>query len=251
MVENRDNINQLVKDLEFIKAAVKRNHPVFQQWAAATPMKLLMAYYGTGTIIVALLFQFSIGQYGSFTAIPGTVKVLLFAFLAVIGISATFLKWATMNRSARRIDRGLGMWSLLWKYYMYRGIHVYAPLTVLTFGLIVYFAFHGPSRLIIGVVGLYVGVLMNIFAIAVSLFEYYVFGYWMLAAGVLSFLLPGVAGGIWIAVYGAGCFAFIAATAVRAGREEPELPRAVRRDAVRRDAAQRDAARRPSGRTRG
>ncbi len=234
MVENRDNINQLMKDLEFIKAAVKRNQPVFQQWAASMPTKLLMAYYGAGTIIVSLLFQYCLGQYGSFSAIPGTVKFLLFAFLAVIAISATFLKWVVMSRSARQVNRGLGLWPLLWKYYLNRGIHIYAPLTTLTIGLVIYFAVHGPARLIIGVAGVYSGLLMNFFAISVTLFEYHVFGYWMLAVALLSFLLPGVAGGIWIAAYGVGFFAFLVATAVRASREETELPRAVRRDHGRR-----------------
>ena len=214
-MESRENINQLVKDLEYIKAAVKRNHPVFQQWASSTPMKLLMVYYGAGTIVVALLFQFFIFHYGTFGAVPDTVRILLFAFLAVIVISATFMKWATMNRSAKRIDRKLGMWSLVWKYYFYRGIHVHAPLAVLTFGLIFHFCLHGPTRLIIGVAGMYTGIYLNLFAITVNLLEYYVFGYWMIAASLMSLLLPGIAGGFWVALYGIGCYAFVVAVGIR------------------------------------
>ncbi len=214
-MESRDNINRLVKDLEYIKAAVKRNQPVFQQWAATTPMRLLMGYYGAGTIAVALLFQLFIIHYASFGGIPEMVKILLFAFLAVIAISATFLKWATMSRSAKRIDRKLGMWSLVWKYYFYRGIHVHAPLAALTFGLIFYFCLYGPGRFIIGVVGMYTGLYMNLFAVTVNLLEYYVFGYWMIAASILSLLLPGIPGGFWVALYGVGCYAFVVAVGIR------------------------------------
>ena len=204
MTENRERLSQLVKDLEVIKAAVKRNQPVFAEWTASMPMRLLMTYYGAGTIVVSLLFQLCINQYGSFAGIPATVRILLFTVLAVIAVSATFLKWATASRSARRIDRNLGMWALIWKYYLRRAVHVFAPLTLLTFGLIVYFAVHGPSRLIIGVVGLYTGFYMNIAAVTVSLFEYFVFGYWMMAVSVLSMVISGVAGGIWIPLFGAG-----------------------------------------------
>ncbi|WP_455382818.1 hypothetical protein [Salinispira pacifica] len=119
-MERRENVTQLLKDLEYIKAAVKRNHPVFQEWATSMPTRLMMSYFGTATIVVALIFQICISQYGSFAAIPGTVKLLLFAFLGVVLLSATFLKWATLNRSARRIDRKLRAWPLVWEAYINR-----------------------------------------------------------------------------------------------------------------------------------
>ena len=56
---------------------------------------------------------------------------------------------------------------------------------------------------------------MNLFAVSAGLFEYYLFGYWMLAVGVVGLFLPGLPGGIWIALFGLGCYVFIVANALR------------------------------------
>ena len=219
-MESRENIAQLAKDIEYIKAAVKRNNSVLQEWANTAPTRLLMLYYGTGTIFVSLLFQYCIYQYHSFVLIPSPVKVLLFAFLAVVTISATILKYATMSRSARKMDRKLGMWPLAWKYFYHRVIHLALPITVITAGTIVYFAKFGPDRLIIGVAALYTGFFMNLFASSVDLLEYYVCGYWLLVTAVLSMLIPIIPGGIWISIcFGAGFYLFFVVTAVRARRD--------------------------------
>jgi hypothetical protein len=50
---------------------------------------------------------------------------------------------------------------------------------------------------------------------------------------VLSILIPGVAGGIWIALFGAGCFAAIGANAVRRRRDGRREPQRVGRAASR------------------
>jgi len=219
-MENRENIAQLAKDVEYIKAAVKRNHPVLREWANTAPTRLLMLYYGTGTVVVSLLFQYCIHQYRSFALIPSAVKLLLFAFLAVVTISATVLKYATMSRSARKMDRKLGMWPLAWQYFYHRVIHVVLPITAIAAGTIIYFATVGPNRLIIGVAALYTGLFMNLFASSVDMIEYYACGYWLLVTAALSMLIPAIPGAIWISIcFGAGFYLFFVVTALRASKD--------------------------------
>jgi hypothetical protein len=77
----------------------------------------------------------------------------------------------------------------------------------------------GRGFYIVGTIGLFSGILMNLLAAAFRQSEYLAFGYWLLLAATASFFVPGLSAALWFAiVFGVGCLVFSTAAAAMARR---------------------------------
>lgn len=218
--ENSENVEQLVRDLEYVKAAVKRNYPILREMMSPRSLRGYVMYVGTVVIVISLLFQFVIRAYGSLSTAPQVVRTLLLVFIAFIALSVTFMKWTTLNRSARRIDRRLSPWSVVREYYMAQVIHVDLPLLLAGGCVIVYLALSGHGFYITGALAVTFGLVMNVLGAYTRLREYLFFGYWVLLTGALSMLVPAVSAGVWVsAVFGGGCYVFALASVIQGRRD--------------------------------
>lgn len=215
-MEERVNLAQLLRDLEVIKEATKRNRVVLREVYSPRRLRFFMLYFATAVVLLSLLFQYCVGLFGSYAALPPVVKLLLFAVIAVLGLSIGVLKWVSIDRSAKSVDTKLSMGTILRDHLRPFLVHIYFPFFLLTLGGACFAAASGHAGAIVGIVAIFMALVMNYVGLSVGLADYLVFGYWLLITGVLSLLVPGVAVGIWVAIcFGGGSYALVIAAALR------------------------------------
>ncbi|HUZ18830.1 MAG TPA: hypothetical protein VMV68_10620 [Spirochaetia bacterium] len=215
-MEHEDDVGQLIQDLQYIKEAVKRNHAVLREIVAPPRFQWLLLYIGTSIVLVSLLFQYCIGQFGSFQAVPQVAKLLLYVVIAVVAASTVFFKFMVLNRGAKQIDRRLTVWKVYRENLVPIILHIYLPLLVVTLAVAVYCAHSGHGADIVGVVAIGVGFFLNVGAVVAGVPEYEILGYWLLVSGTLSLFVPGISGGVWSAIcYGGGSYAIVIALQIQ------------------------------------
>lgn len=218
-MEEKVILGQLLRDLEVIKEATKRNRVVLREVYSPERLRFFMLYFATAVVLVSLLFQYCIDLYGSYAALPPVVRLLLYVVIVVMGLSIAVLKWVSIGRSAKSVDSKLSMWAILRDHMRSFIVHIYLPFFLLTLGCAYFVAATGHGAAIVGILAIFMALVMNYVGITVGLADYLAFGYWLLVTGVLSLLLPAVAAGIWIAIcFGGGAYFLLIAAAVRKRR---------------------------------
>jgi hypothetical protein len=220
-MESNGRVSQLVSDLEYLKAAIKRNIPVLREISLSANFRILLWYGASALVALSLAFELLIRHYGGFVALPAPVKAGLFLAIATGATVGGFMKWRTFNRVARSIDRKLSAFAIFRTYYSATLLHVYLPLIAIAAAAVVFFALSGRGSLIVGAVALFGGILYNLLATSVNLREYLVCGYWLLLGAVASFLLPSVPSALWVAIIFGGGFFALAIAAEIAVRRRP------------------------------
>jgi len=214
-MQDRKQIARLMRDLDEIKAAVKRNNPLLRELVTSRFYWWLVTLFGFVIAAFALALHCLVARYGGYAAIPSSVKTPFWIAAAVAGIATYVFRVAGVIRTVRRIDPRLTIWSLFWDHNLGEFFHIMGPLILIAAGATVFLARIGQPFFIVGVWGLALGVIWNLLGFAVHLIELYVMGYWYIAAAALSFFIPGVSASVWTAVcVGGGSLAYVATTAL-------------------------------------
>ncbi len=134
-------------------------------------------------------------------------------------IAGGIVKTLTIRRAARSVDRRLTVLAFFTRYYGPMVTHLYPPLILILIGVCAWLLATGRGFSIVGTIGLFSGILLNLLAAAFRQNEYLAFGYWLLLTGAASFFVPGLSAALWFAiVFGVGCLVFSAAATVMARR---------------------------------
>jgi len=214
-MQDRKQIARLMRDLDEIKAAVKRNNPLLRELVTSRFYWWLIVLFGFVIAAFALGLAWLVGRYGTYGAIPASVRTAFWIVAAGAGVATYTFRVVGVVRTIRRIDPRLTIWSLFWDHNLGEFFHIMGPVFLMAVGATVFLARLGQPFFIVGAWGLALGVTWNLVGFAVHLVELYVMGYWYIAAGALSFFIPGVSAGVWTAVcVGGGSLAYVAAAAV-------------------------------------
>lgn len=211
----REEIAQLIRDLSEIRAAVRRNQSILREMVEGARFELYIVMMGIAVSAVALLFTAVTRSYGAFAEAPPGVRALLFGLVALTTIGFSFWKWRVMRSSVGSNDGEVGPWKAVASFYRGPFLPYLVPLLVLTGGVITYLALSGNGSFIVGTTAIASGLLLNDLSSRIRAREYYLFGFWLMAGGAVSFFLRGIAGGVWCAIiYGGACLVFFLAAEI-------------------------------------
>ncbi len=213
-MRDRSQIARLLRDLDEIKVAVKRNRTVLRELVVTPIFRWLIPGFGAAVLVLAALFQYLIGLYGSYAAIPTPVLGAIWTCSAAALAAFSAAKIIGISLAIKKIDPELSRWKLFTTQYA--GVaHISVPLLVITVGASIHFARAGQALPIVGICGIYYGIIANALASAVSMSEYLVYGYWLMASASACFFFPGIPATVWaVIVFTGGSAAFAVSTAI-------------------------------------
>jgi hypothetical protein len=218
-MDRDEKIAQLAEDLEQVRSAVNRNATVLREVMGPMHYRGLLLYSGIASIALCLAFHLVARAYGGFAPAPSWMRAVLVIATAAAVIGGGVAKMLTVDRAARSADRRLSVASFFRRYYGPMIVHLYPPLILMLLGVCAWLFATGRGFYVVGTLGLFSGILMNLLAAAFRQNEYLVFGYWALLAGAASFFVPGLSAALWFAiVFGLGCLAFSTAATLLARR---------------------------------
>jgi len=203
-MQDRTRIARLLKDLDEIKAAVKRNSPVLREIVTAKFYWWLVLVFGASGCLFAVAMHLLITRFGGYDAIPVPIRTVFWLAAALAGAVMYAYRVRGVLFTIRKMDHRLTFWSLLGDHTVAEFFHVYGPMSALAVGLTIYLSRTGNSYFIVGVWALHIGLSWNLIGFAVHLLEFYVSGYWCLAIGTLSIFFPGVSASLWVAICAGG-----------------------------------------------
>jgi hypothetical protein len=221
-MRDSQRIARLFRDLDEIKAAVRRNSPVLREIVTARFYWWLLLIFGAGVIVFSVVMHFLILRYGGYGAIPASVKAAFWAVAAAVSAVLYAFRVRGVLRTIKQIDSRLTLLSLLGDHNIGEFMHLYGPLCLIAAAATIYLSRTGHSFYIVGTWGLCLGLTCNLLAFAAHLVEYYVLGYWCIIAAAVSFFVPGISAPLWTAIcFGGGCVAYAAVAEVVRQRELP------------------------------
>jgi len=214
-MHDRKQIARLMRDLDEIKAAVKRNNSLLRELVTSRFYWWLVVLFGFVIAAFSLALQYLVTRHGGYGAIPPSVRTVFWIAAAIAGVATYVFRVTGVLRTVRRLDPRLTIWSLFWDHNLGEFFHVMGPLILIAAGVTVALARLGQPFFIVATWGLAFGVIWNLVGFAVHLVELYVMGYWYIAAAALSCFVPGVSASVWTAIcVGGGSLAYVATTAV-------------------------------------
>jgi len=222
-MQDRSRIARLLKDLDEIKAAVKRNSPVLREIVTARFYWWLILSFGAAGCVFAVAMHLLVTRFGGYDAIPASLRTVFWVAAGLAGVVLYAFRVRGVLLTIRRMDHRLTLWSLLGDHTVAEFFHVYGPLSALAVGLTIYLSRTGNSYYIVAVWALHVGLAWNLIGFAVHLLEFYVVGYWCLVIGALSIFFPGVSASLWVAICAGGWSITYAAASWLVTRENVPL----------------------------
>ncbi len=213
-------LERLAADLETVKNAVNRSASVLREVMGPVHYRGLLLYAGAATIALCLAFQLAPLPWGSFAASPAWLRSLLVAATAAAVIGGGVVKTLSVSHATHAVDRKLGFFSFFRRYYGSIVVHLYLPLALILVGACAWLLATGRGFFVVGAIGLFAGILMNILGSPFRQRQYLLFGYWLLLTSAASFFVPGLPPALWFAViFGFGCLGlWTAATLARPQR---------------------------------
>ena len=222
-MHDKHRIARLIRDIDEIKAAVKRNSPVLREIVTARFYWWLILVFGLVVAAFSLIMQLLVQHYGGYGAIPATAKTVFWVVAAASGITLYTFRVRGVLRIIKRIDPRLTFLSLLGDHDIGEFMHLYIPFCLIAVGTTLYLSASGHPFYIIGTWGLCLGLTVNLIAFAAHLVEFYVLGYWYLGTAALSFFLQGISASLWTAIcLGGGSAAYAIVTLVTRGGRRNE-----------------------------
>ena len=181
---NGGQIEKLLEDISSIKSVINKNKPLLEQILNPAHFRLLPLLAGVSFIGFSMLFYFLIQYYGSFSAIPVSVRYAIYFAIGLDWILMQYLKRRIFLKTGRRIDPTFTIGRLLKEFFVYRISHIYVPVMALIIFLIFYFTYRNIPYYIVPAASIGVGFLYNFIGTVTELRQYLIIGYWFLITGV-------------------------------------------------------------------
>jgi len=214
-MQDQHRIARLMRDINEIKAAVKRNSPVLREILTARYYWLHLLAFGVAVVVFSVIMHFLVRAYGGYAAIPAVARAVFWIVAVAVGLSIYVYRVRGVLRTVKSIDRRLNLWALLGDHDIGEFMHIYVPLAVISAAASVFLFRAGESFYIIAVWAGCLGLTLNLAAFAAHIAEFYVGGYWTLVTGGLSIFVPGISASLWIAIcFGGGSIAYVVFSAL-------------------------------------
>ena len=180
---DNDQVEKLLEDIASIKEVINRNEPIIQQVINLSHFRLLSLLSGIGVTVFSLLFYFLINIFGTHSAIPSTLKWIIYTAIIVITVVLTVMKQRLYLSSLKKIDSTLTLSWLFRELFSNRFVHIYLSSIFLNIFLIFFFIYKGIPYFIIPSIALWIG-LFGIAGTMLYIKHSLLTGYWFFITGI-------------------------------------------------------------------
>jgi hypothetical protein len=204
---DKEQLDELVRDLKTLKSSIKKNRTVIYEMMIGKQLGILALVMGIALTGFALTAHFLTLAFGSWSAIPASIRIVMAAVIALLAASGALFKFIGMSGRAKEMGSVSSLKEFIIIYYSSGTLlhNTIAACLIIVAGSVLA-VLSGHPWLILPLISAAIVFPVNDIATASGLKEYNILGYWCLAAGVSSFLyverLPFIA----LAISGGGMF---------------------------------------------
>ena len=189
---SREQVDKLAEDISFVKKAIEKNSSILRQIDFRRSLRAVVLLTALSVFFFCGLFHVLIRHFGSFTAIPSSLKAIAFCAIALDAGALGIFKNVGVLRSARAYDPGISLFRLIREYYSARMYHHFIPTGLVVAFFCIYAAATDHSRFIVPLLSIGVGLLYNAFDTFLRLDEFLWTGYWFVATGCILVVFNSV-----------------------------------------------------------
>jgi hypothetical protein len=201
-----DELENLSRDIMALRRAVRKANPFLRSVVEIRDYAVISLILGFLVIAFCLASHFLIAAYGSFWATPAWWKLSSWIALAVFFGLGAIAKWLIIGKRAAETEKGATFFTVI--QAMYGGVWANMNLPILVcIATVAAFAIRiGHPWYLIPAFGVFMGLACNAIALSVEAREYFLMGWYSLAAGLLSLFFIEEAPFVWTAIVLGGIF---------------------------------------------
>jgi hypothetical protein len=200
---------EMLRDIEGIRKAVRRNNPVLRQILASRAFAIFTLAYGVLVFAFCLPLQFYLGKTGSLDAIPPAFKTLSFIALVLLLPAGGIIKWTLFRIRLAKADAGSNYMALLKTFYGGAWFHLNVPLMIAAITGVAFAISLGQAWYSVPICAVCFSLLFTNLGSALQMKEYIVSGWYFFVAGLVSLFFVTSAPFLWVAiVFGGFCIVF-------------------------------------------
>jgi hypothetical protein len=207
---SREQVDQFIEDISFVRKAIQKNTSVLQQMDFRTSLRLTVLLSAIGTFVFCGLFHIVIGRFGGFSAIPTAIKAILFSAVALAFILIGLVKNSGIMKSARSIDPRISIMRLMREYYTIRVYHHFVPLVMVMAFSVIYAGVSGNFQMIIPLLAIGAGLVFNGLGALLRVDEFFWAGYWLLVTGAIVLVYHAISPLLALSLTGGGSLLLLA-----------------------------------------
>lgn len=185
---NNDQIERLLEDIALIKATINRSKPVLYKILNLGVFRWFLLTVGFSIIGFSLLIFFLTQYYGSYAAIPGTLKYIIYAAIAVAGVIQQIWKGRAYSASVKQFDRNLTLGWLLKEFYSNKISLIYVSHVILMIFLSIYFIVRHIPYFIIPTISLITALISISYGVILQIRYTLLVGYWLFITGIITLI---------------------------------------------------------------
>jgi hypothetical protein len=203
---DEERLERLARDIDELKAAVKKNDPLLREILTQKGWILLALGGGLGVSLFALPAHFLSAAYGGFDAIPAPARAALWAALALACVGGGTWKLLLISRRIVEVDRKSSLGDVMESFFGVGSIHVTAGMLVAITAAIAFSSWSGSPWHALPAIGIALGLWMNSVGAQTRVREYLAAGWWSIVSGCAGLFFVPKAPFLWIFIIFAGMF---------------------------------------------
>ncbi len=180
---------ELLKDLQLIKEAVKKNNSILKSVSLSEGLKSTGLMTGIFIIFISLVLLWLEHNYGSYALIPAAVKTGFYMFVGFCSVGLMINKVVSIVKVLRRYKQDMNVMALFEELYTHKFWMLMAPHVVAMVVFIIYLSVSDLAFLIVPVLAILVALIFINLQSIINIRETLLSGVWMLVSGLLSLFI--------------------------------------------------------------
>jgi len=189
---NNDQIERLLEDIVLIKATINRSKPVLYKILNLGVFRWYLLMVGFSIIGFSMLIFFLTQYYGSFAAIPNTLKYIIYAAIAVDGIILQIWKGKAYSASVRQFDQNLTLGWLLKEFYSNKISLIYVSHVILMIFLSIFLILRHIPYFIIPTISIITAMISISYGVILQIRYTLFVGYWLFITGIVTLIFSSI-----------------------------------------------------------
>jgi len=218
---DEDRLERLARDIDELKAAVRKNDPLLREIMTRRGWIVLAFGGGLGVALFALPAHFLSLVYGSFDAIPTAWRGAIWAALVLASIGGGTWKFLLISRRIGEVDKASSLRDVLDSFFGIGSIHVTGGMLTAIAAAIAFATWVGSPWHALPAVGVVLGIWMNSIGAQTRVSEYLVAGWWSIVTGCAGLFFVTKAPFLWVFVILGGMFFSFGAAIAFSSRRPP------------------------------
>ena len=189
MPDKQKELEEVIADLEIIKEAVGKSDSFFRFVDTRGAMKNVLLCSGFIFLLIAGGFYFLIDHYGSFQAIPLSVRSIIFTGIGIAWLFVGFIKLRNFLLSGRSFKKDLNLARLFDEIYTSWLIAMMLPFFGVTIFLAIFLIQQGLYIYLTPTLAILFGFIFIAMHPILNVAEFYFISIWLIATGLLTLFM--------------------------------------------------------------